>query len=92
MREGLHEPVSVLAGYSHKDKLFRPLVLTWEGRNYRMGKLDFYHKTKSGLKVLHHFSLADRDEQVYVKLVFDSSSLNWTLEEYQMAGDSHVVY
>ncbi len=92
MREGLNEPVSVLAGYSEKDKKFRPLIVTWGGRDYRLGKVDFYHKTKQGLVTLHHYSLSDKDESVYFKLVLDGTSLNWTLEEYMMAGEHEAHY
>jgi len=92
MREGLHLPVSVLSGYSQVDKLFKPLILTWGGIDYSLGKVDFYHKTKQGLVTLHHFSLASKDEAVYFKLLLDGTSLNWTLEEYMMAGDSNANY
>ena len=92
MREGLNEPVSVLAGYSEKDKKFRPLILTWKGIDYRLGKVDFYHKTKKGLVTLHHFSLSDRKSSVYFKLVFDATTLNWTLQEYMMAGTNETHY
>lgn len=92
MRPGLHEPVSVLSIYSKKHKIFKPEILTWDGIDYRLGKIDFYHKTKKGLTTLHHFSMADRDEGVYFKLVFNSLSLNWTLEEYQMSGESQAHY
>lgn len=86
MREDRDEPVSVLAGYSEKDKLFKPLIVTWGGRDYRLGKVDFYHKTKQGLVVLHHYSLSDKDETVYFKLKLDANSLQWTLSESMMAG------
>jgi len=92
MREGLHEPVSVLSGYSEKHKEFKPLLVTWHGIDYRLGKVDFYHTTKKGVTTLHHFSLADKDENVYFKLMFNASNLHWTLEEYMMAGDSTVHY
>lgn len=92
MREGLHEPVSVLAIYSQKLKIFKPEILTWDGLDYRLGKIDFYHKTKKGATTLHHFSLADKDEGVYFKLVFNATNLNWTLEEYQMSGETQAHY
>jgi len=92
MREGLDEPVSVLAGYNIKNKQFRPLVLTWKGIDYRLGKIDFYHKTKKGSTTLHHFSLTDKAESTYFKLKFNASSLNWTLDEYMMAGTNNVSY
>ena len=92
MREGLHEPVSVLAGYSQKQKKFRPLIMTWRGIDYRLGTVDFYHKTRQGLTTLHHFSLSDRNESVYFKLLFNASNLNWTLEEFMMAGENNATY
>ena len=62
-------------------------MLTWDGIDYPLGKVDFYHKTKEGITTLHHFSLASKDEAVYFKLKFNSSNLHWTLEEYMSAGD-----
>ncbi len=85
MREGLHEPVSVLAIYSQKTQHFRPMIMTWNGIDYRLGPVDFYHKTKQGATTLHHFSLCDKAESVYFKLLFNARTLNWTLEEYMMA-------
>ena len=92
MREGLHKPVSVLAIYSKQHNIFKPAILTWNGVDYRLGKVDFYHKTKKGATTLHHFSMCDKDTTLYVKLMFDSSNLRWTLEEYQMAEDPQVHY
>lgn len=86
MREDKDEPVSVLSGYSQKHKIFKPLILTWDGIDYPLEKVDFYHKTKEGITTLHHFSLASKDEAVYFKLKFNSANLHWTLEEYQIAG------
>ncbi len=92
MRPGLHQPVSVLAGYSQKEKSFKPLIMTWQHVDYPLGKVDFYHKTKRGVTTLHHFSIASKDGGAYFKLLFDANSLNWTLEEYQMAGDTQAHY
>ena len=92
MREGLHEPVSVLSIYSKQHSIFKPAILSWNGLDYRLGKVDFYHKTKKGSTVLHHFSMTDKDKSLYVKLVFNSNNLRWTLEEYQMANQTDVYY
>jgi len=92
MREGLHEPVSVLAIYSKNLRIFKPAILTWGGRDYRLGKVDFYNKTKRGSTTLHHFSLSDKAETAYFKLLFDADNLKWELEEYMMAGDNSVSY
>ena len=92
MREGLHEPVSVLSIYSKQHSIFKPAILTWDGVDYRLGKVDFYHKTKKGATILHHFSMSDKDATIYVKLVFDSSNLHWTLEEYQLDTETQAHY
>jgi hypothetical protein len=92
MRPGLHEPVSVLSIYSKNLGIFKPAILSWNGRDYRLGKVDFYHKTKKGAVTLHHFSLTDKEETTYFKLVFDASSLKWELDEYQIAGETQVHY
>jgi len=91
VREGLDEPVSVLSGYNKMGK-FRPLIVTWNGMDYRLGKVDFYHKTKSGTTALHHFSVADKNQTVYFKLLLNASNLQWTLQEYMMGGGSDVEY
>ena len=92
MRPGLNEDVSVLSIYSKKHKIFKPAILTWQGVDYRLGKVDFYHKTKQGTTTLHHFSMADKDDGAYFKLQFDGRTLNWTLQEYMMAGANEAHY
>ena len=92
MRPGLHEPVSVLSIYSKKHNIFKPAILTWNNLDYRLGKVDFYHKTKAGMVTQHHFSMTDKDESAYFKLMFDANTLQWTLEEYMMAGTNEVHY
>ena len=92
MRPGLNEPVSVLSIYSKKLHIFKPAILNWNNIDYRLGKVDFYHKTKKGAVTLHHFSLTDKDESTYFKLVFNATNLNWTLEEYMMAGENNAHY
>ena len=92
MREGLGEDVSVLSIYSKEHHIFKPAILTWNKVDYRLGKVDFYHKTKKGAVTLHHFSLTDKAETTYFKLVFNANNLNWTLEEYMMAGENQAHY
>lgn len=91
MREGLNEPISVLSGYNKTGK-FRPLIVTWNGMDYRLGKVDFYHKTKAGATTLHHFSVADKNQAVYFKLLLNAGNLQWTLEEYMMGDAAAVNY
>jgi hypothetical protein len=92
MRESLHESISVLCSYNANSQRFAPLQIGWANDTYRLGKVDFYHKTKSGTKVLHHFSVADTGGTMYFKLCLDADTLNWTLEEYMSANEAKVHY
>ena len=68
MRESLDEPVSVVWFYNSKTKHLQPHRLTWNNRNYNLGKIDFWHKTRHGDMLIHHFSIADDSGQAYFKL------------------------
>lgn len=92
MREELNEPVSVICTYNASLKRFLPLQIGWANDVYKLGKIDFYHKTKNGTKILHHFSMADNEGRMYFKLRFDADTLNWTLEEYMLASEARVHY
>ena len=92
MRESLNEPVSVICTYNSSLQRFTPLQIGWANDTYKLGKIDFYHKTKNGSKVLHHFSMADTESRMYFKLCFDADTLNWTLEEHMMASEVLVHY
>jgi hypothetical protein len=92
MRESLDEPVSVVAYYNQKTKTFKPHQLTWQNQDYRLGPIDFYHKTRCGDKLLHHFSMSDHAGRVYFKLCLDSTSLNWVIEEFMLGSEAKVHY
>ncbi len=92
MRESLNEPVSVIASYNARSRHFQPHRLSWNNRDYILGKIDFYHSTRRGDKIIHHFYLSDNLGQVYFKLAFDASNLHWSIEEYMTAGEMVAQY
>ena len=92
MRESLNEPISVISTYNASLQRFVPLQIGWSNQTYKLGKVDFYHKTRNGTTVLHHFSVADDQASIYFKLCFDASNLHWTLEEYMNATEAQVHY
>ncbi len=92
MRESLDEPVSVIWFYNAKSRSFKPHRLNWNGQEYALGKIDFWHKTKQGDLLVHHFSIADILGQAYFKLALNTDTLQWTLEEYMTASDMVVEY
>ena len=91
MRESLDEPVSVVFYFDSKTNLIQPYRLSWNGRDYLLGKVDFHHKTKEGVTLIHHFSLSNVEETAYFKIALDTATLHWKLEEY-MYGDGGLKY
>jgi len=85
MRESLNEPVSVVFYYHAGRRHVQPYQLTWQGQDYRLGKVDFWHKTRSGDVLTHHFSMGDVDGTAYFKLGLDTATLHWVIEEYMTA-------
>ncbi len=92
MRDSLNEPVSVVMYYSASNKHVQPYQLHWQGQIYKLGKVDFWHKTKAGDVLIHHFSIGDVGSTAYFKLALDTASLHWTLEEYMTADQLEVTY
>ena len=92
MRESLDEPVSVVFYFDAATRHIQPYRLTWNNRDYLLGKVDFHHKTRDGKNLIHHFSLADADGTVYFKIALDTSNLHWKLEEYMFGSLDTVSY
>ena len=92
MRESLDEPVSVICTYNCSLKRFTPLQIGWANDTYKLGKIDFYHKTRSGTKVLHHFSMADTEGRRYFQLRFAADTRNRVLEERMKPSEARQRY
>ncbi len=92
MRESLDEPVSVVMYYNASQRHVKPHQLNWQGQEYKLGKVDFWHKTKTGNTLIHHFSLGDVGGTAYFKLALDTATLHWTIEEYMTADQMEVTY
>lgn len=92
MRESLNEPVSVVFYYDSATNHIQPYRLTWNSRDYLLGKVDFHHKTRDGLVLTHHFSLADVEQTTYFKIALDTNTLHWKLEEYMYGNQNTVNY
>lgn len=92
MRESLNEPVSVVLYYDATRRHVQPYRLHWQGRDYTLGKIDFYHKTNRGDVLVHHFSIGDVEGTAYFKLGLNAVTLQWFIEEYMTADQLKVEY
>lgn len=77
MVETINEKVSVEAEFNLGK--VRPLRFLWNNRGYPVRSIHLIHKSREGFAEIYYFSVSD-GVNVF-KLVFNSSTLNWVLEE-----------
>lgn len=80
MREVINQEVSVVSYFSARKRLSLPHVVSWQGREYGVGKIGFHHTIRKGDTLHHIYELVDTDEQLWMRIVLDTANLHWTLE------------
>jgi hypothetical protein len=81
MRASVNEEVSVIMVFSASQKLARPHLVSWQNKDYKVGKIGFHHTVRQGKTQHHIFELTDSDQSLWLRLNLDTSNLHWTLEE-----------
>ncbi len=77
--EKIKESVSVNLIFNHKKRKTSVSKVTWQNRPYKITRQGLHHTYKRGSTVMHVFSVVS--DTISFKLILDSSSLIWTLEE-----------
>jgi hypothetical protein len=72
-------PISVALVYNHKTRSVKPVKVVWENRSYTVTRIGFHHTLRQGRTLFHVFSV--ESELLFFKLVFNTDSLGWTVEE-----------
>lgn len=80
MREKIDEEVSVVMYYSAKKRRAVPHTISWQNREYRVGKIGYHHSVKEGATLYHIYELVDINETLWFRLRLDTSNLHWRLE------------
>lgn len=80
MREVINQEVSVVSYFNAKKRLSLPHTVSWQGREYTVGKIGFHHTVRRGETLHHIYELVDKDEMLWMRLNLDTSNLHWTLE------------
>ena len=62
MRETINEKVSVVMYYSAKKREALPRHISWQNKDYAVGKIGYYHKVKVGDTLHHIFELVDKEQ------------------------------
>ncbi len=77
MYEIINDKVGVIAVFSQELKQTRPLKLRWQGREYLITEIGYYHKTKQKGDTIHVFSCTDGTS--FFELCLNGDQLIWTL-------------
>ncbi len=79
MQEIINEKISVISSYNRLTGLVMPVKIFWQGRNYLIKKLSYYHRVRQGRLLLHIFHVTDGT--LDFRLSLNSENLHWKLEE-----------
>lgn len=79
MIETINEPISVATIYSADKRRTMPWILSWRHKRMRVTEVGFHHYYKEGKKLIHIFDVV-ADNSLHMRLLCDTSSLDWTLE------------
>lgn len=79
MLELINERVSVITKYDRNTGSVMPVKVRWQAKDYTMQKLGYYHKVRKGRTIQHIFHVTDGT--LDFRLVFDSDTLHWILEQ-----------
>jgi hypothetical protein len=80
MREKINEEVSVVMYYSAKKRFFAPTLISWQNKEYVVGKIGYHHVVRDGQTAHHIFELVNKEETLWFRLNLDTSNLHWKLE------------
>lgn len=80
MREKINEEVSVVMYYSAQKRIALPHLISWQHRDYSVGRIGYHHTVKDGATLHHIFELVDKENTLWFRLNFDTSNLHWKLE------------
>ncbi len=82
MLSDINEPVEVLAVF--KGATVFPKEILWNGRTYKITRVDMRHEVMQGSTLIHYFSVSDSAN--HFKLAFNTKSLQWRLEQVYSEG------
>lgn len=82
MLSEINEMVEVLMVF--KKNLAIPKILKWNGKVFKIEKLNMRHQVLEGDTLVHYFSVSDNTN--FFKLAFNTKSLQWKLEQVYSEG------
>lgn len=76
--ENLHEPISVIAVFDAKKRIFKPIKIKWNNREYTITEITS-HMTDKVKGILHHtWTLSCNG--TFMEIHLNTQNLFWTIE------------
>ena len=72
--------VDVLFSFNGRDQYARPVLLTWEGQEYRLGGVQFWYAENRGQVRVHHYRVSDEYSEYTFELSLETENLTWNLD------------
>jgi galactose mutarotase-like enzyme len=82
MQTSLNDPIDVVVSFAHNR--VQPRVMRWNGREYKIERVNLVHSAREGAKRLFFFSVSDSTNAFKLKL--DTDLLEWRLVELGVDG------
>jgi len=79
MIQKISAPISVILTYNHRKKEVKPVKVLWENRPYLITRIGLHHTVRQGRTLFHIFSV--ECDALFFRLMLNTESLNWTVEE-----------
>lgn len=79
MLQTLAERVSVILKYDCLRSVITPVKILWQGREYLIKRVGYYHKVRVGRALQHIFHVSDGAWDF--RLRCDSETLHWYIEQ-----------
>lgn len=75
----IEKPVSVSFSFDSEKQRVSPRWIIWNGRMRPVNKVGLHHTFRKGRTLYHVFSVVSKG--VYLRLILDTDTLHWSLEE-----------
>lgn len=80
MRENINELVSVVCYFNASKRSFKPYLVCWHNKDYKIGEIGYHHEIRVGVVLHHIYECVDVDRTIWFRLNFNTLTLNWRLE------------
>lgn len=72
--------VDVLFSFNGREQYARPIRLTWNDEDYRLGGVQFWYAEDRGAVRVHHYRVSDEHGKYTFELSLETENLTWNLD------------